>query len=60
MYKARKIVNKVSQIFTAIAILAIALVAPPLRTLEAASAPAYVSYKLNKSSELRDTATFLD
>ncbi len=50
--------NKVFQIFTAVAILAIALAGPPLRTLEAASAPTYVSYTLNKSSDLRQSATF--
>ena len=56
--KGRKIVNKVSQIFTAIAILVIALAGPPLQVPAAASAPAYVSHTLNKSSDLRQSATF--
>ena len=63
MYKAGRIVKKVSQIFAALSILAIALaVAPiPLWVAEAASPPASIGTPTpNNSSELRISATFLD
>lgn len=60
MYKARKIVSKVSQILTGIAILVIALAAglTPLRIAQAANPPAYVSHTLDTSSSWRSDAVF--
>jgi len=53
-------VKKVSQIFAAIAILALALAAAPtpLRVVEAANPPSSGTVTPNKSSELRISATF--
>ncbi len=52
MYKARKTVNKVSQVVTAMAILAIALAVGPLlpKIAQAANPPAYVSHTLDPST----------
>ena len=60
MYKARKIVSKVSQILTGIAILVIALTAGPLlpKIAQAANPPVYVDYELDKSSLSRSDAVF--
>ncbi len=58
MHKAGRIVKRISQIFAAVSILAIALAVAPTPLAEAADPPASGTVTLNKSSALEISATF--
>ncbi len=58
MHKAGRIVKRISQIFAAVSILAIALAVAPMPLAEAANPPTYHSHKLDTSSSWRSDATF--